>query len=273
MVEDTLVTTSEAIADYRLIDVIGRGPGARVHLAHPPDRLGPGTGPVAVKVLEGTYPRDRLSDACNRLVRAAQLGSVRLIEVYEVGRAGATVWFSMAHHPDGSLANPSRPLDRAARISAVADAAAGAHVLHEAGLAHGNIKPGNILLAPEGACLADIDLQASLAPGRTLPATPLLADVEFTDPAVIRGHPPGRSSDIWALGMTLHRVLTGDPVCRPGPDDDTVSAIARLSTFRLEIADSLTGPERNLVQACLAAGQGDRPATADDVARALREVL
>lgn len=282
-----MTTTSEQIADYELVSRVGRGLTGEVHVARPPHRLGLEAETVALKVLDRGHSRERFLDAARLLQRFAAVaagagtsrgavtGSARVVEVYEVGRQTDTIWFSMAHHPQGSLVNPASPLSRQDRAAAVAAAARGAHALHEAGLTHGNIKPTNILLVDDSrrAKLADIDLRACLHPGLTLYATPLLADVELIDPAVIKGSAASRASDIWSLGMTLHRVLTGQPVYPIGPDDDMLSTIRHISSARYQLATSLAEPEAELVRACLVAEPTDHLPTAAALATALEELV
>jgi serine/threonine protein kinase len=284
-----VATTSERIADYELVEELDGGMGGHVHLARPPGRLGldarrAANGQdvlVAVKVFGGALTRERFLRAARLLHRFTAVarstahgsrGAPQIVEIYEAGRQGSALWFSMPHHPLGSLVDPASPLSRHERIAAVATVARGAHALHEAGLTHGGIKPTNVLLADDGAKLADIDLRTCLYPGLTLYATPLLADVEFTDPAVIKGNAASRASDIWSLGMTLHRVLAGQPVYPIGPDDDMLSTIRHISTYRYQLAESLTADEGEVVRACLAADPADRLPTAAALAAALEDL-
>lgn len=284
-----MVTTRERIADYELVSDIGRSSGGEVHLARPPRRLALNEELVAVKVLNGDHHPEHFRQAARLLQRSAAVAAgastpraagdaAHVVEVYEAGREPGHMWFSMAHHPHGSLVDPATPLSRGDRLAVVAAAARGAHALHEAGLTHGDIKPTNILLAGDArgamqaAKLADIDLRACLYPGLTLYATHLLADVELTDPAVIHGNATSRASDIWSLGMTLHRVLAGQPVYPIGPDDDMLSTIRHISSFRFQLATSLTAAEAELVGSCLAGDPADRPSTAAALAMALEEL-
>ncbi len=68
---------------------------------------------------------------------------------------GDTVYYAMRHEPHGSLAAPVREASRRQRLAAVGEAARAVHELHEAGIVHRAIKPGNVFLGHEGALLSE----------------------------------------------------------------------------------------------------------------------
>ena len=99
--------------------------------------------------------------------------------------------------------------DRATVITAVADAARAAHSLHEAGIVHRDINPDNVLLAADGGRLADLGLAQVLQPGVAVTGIGRVESVEYIDPVVLGGGQPSRLTDVYGLGMTLHRALSG----------------------------------------------------------------
>ena len=133
-----------------------------------------------------------------------------------------------------STCRPGRSPTRSARsrpsqvLAAVADAARAAHALHEAGIAHNDIKPGNVMLHDGHAKLSDLGLSQLLTPGLTITGLGSTGSVEYLDPAVIRGEMPGRATDIFALGATLHRALTGTGLYGDLPTDNTMLAMRRV---------------------------------------------
>jgi len=124
----------------------------------------------------------------------------------------------------GSLAHPAEPVTEQVALTAVAHAARATHALHEAGIAHGDIKPGNILLHAEGGKLADLGLSRALTPGLTVTGLGSRTSVEFIDPAVMRGDSPSRASDVYSLGATLHWALSGASLFGMLPSDTTLVA-------------------------------------------------
>jgi hypothetical protein len=92
--------------------------------------------------------------------------------------------------------------------------------------------------------------------------------VEYLDPALLRGERPSRATEVFALGATLHRALTGTGLYGELPDGEPLAAIRRVMSTEPVIAAGLTAAEAELVRACLAP-VGQRPATARQVARRL----
>jgi serine/threonine protein kinase len=154
-------------------------------------------------------------------------------------------------------------------LRAVTHAADALDALHEAGLAHGDVKPANILLTDEGGKLSDLGLARFLNPGVTLTGMAGAASVEYLDPALLQGERPSRATEVYALGATLHRALTGRGLYGELPDGDPLLAIRRVMRTQPTLAAGLTDAEAELIRACLAP-VGQRPATAEEVARRLQ---
>lgn len=267
-----MVELTGQISDYELVGVRGRGASGVVHLALPPRRLRVDADLVVLKVLAGRHPRERFLQVAEKLRLFTTADSAHLASLYETGREQGAIWLSMAHYPGGSLQAPAVPLARAERLQAVASAARGAHALHEAGVVHGAIKPANILLTSNGAKLADIGLRSTLHPNMTLTPTSVVTDVELADPVIIRGEESSRATDIWSLGVTFYRALTGEALYAQLPEDDVLRMIRRISSTRPKMPDTLSPDEANVVRSCLAAEPAERPPTAEVLAKTIEDL-
>jgi serine/threonine protein kinase len=251
------------IADYDVVETLHR-PGAETYLlARPPARLGLLAERVTIKIVDGRHEPDRFRRMSEELRHFASVQSPYLVTLYDAGSDDGRLWYSMEHHPLGSLAEPAGPLTREQRLAAVADAARGAHALHESGIAHRDIRPANVLLGQDHAVLADLELARFLLPGRTVTSTAPVGDLEFTDPALIRGERASRASDIWSLGLTLHRALA-ETSAYPGltPEAGMLPAVRRILSGGPEISTRLEPAVAELVRTCIAPDPSDRPTTA-----------
>lgn len=251
------------IADYEVVEPLHR-PGAETYLlARPPARLGLLADEVTIKIVEGRHEPDRFRRMAEELQHFAAIRSPYLVTLYDAGSDDGRLWYSMEHHALGTLAEPATPLTTQQKLTAVADAARGAHALHEAGIAHRDIRPSNVLLGPAHAVLADLELARFLLPGRTVTSTAPVGDLEYTDPSLIRGERASRASDIWSLGLTLHRSLA-ETSAYPGlsPEAGMLPAVRRILAGGPEISTRLDPAVAELVRACVAPDPSDRPATA-----------
>jgi serine/threonine protein kinase len=256
----------DAIADYRIVRSLGEGNHGEFFLAVPPARLGVDAEYVAIKVLSGPSTEDTFRRATRELQAFASVRSPYLIELYDAGQAGAHFFYSMPYFPLGSLAAPARPVERDETVRAVAHAGRAADALHESGIVHRGIKPANILLHEEGAKLSDLGLAHTLAPGLSVTGIGPIESLEHVDPAILRGDPPSRASDVWSLGTTLHRALAGTSVYGELSTTDAGLAVRKVLTTEPAVDESLADAEADVIRACLATDPTDRPTTAEALA-------
>jgi serine/threonine protein kinase len=235
----------QGIADYEFIRSLGQGNHGEFHLAKRPARLPIDVDHVAVKVVGGTG-EDAFRRATRELKAFSVVQSPYLVTLYDAGQQGGIFYYSMEYLPGGSLAEPAGPLDLAGKLRAVACAAMAAQALHDAGIVHRDIKPGNVLISEKGAKLSDLGLSQVLTPGVQVTGMGRISSVEFTDPGLLRGEEPSPAADVWSLGATLHWALTGHPPT---------------------ISDALDPVLADLVRSCLK-DPGARP-TALELARSL----
>ncbi len=261
-----LAADRAGIADYRFLRVLGAGNHGVFYLAQRPDRLRIDADLVAVKVLSGSNSHDTFRRATRELAAFAAVQSPYLVTLYDAGQQGEDLYYSMEYLPAGSLADAAAALVQRQVLKAVSDGARAAHALHEAGIAHNDIQPGNIRLTETGSKLSDLGMSQLLTPGLTITGLGSAGSVEFLDPAIIRGEMPSRATDIYALAATLHRVLTGRGIYGDLPADNTMVAMRRVLSHSPELAPNLLPVTRDLILQSTSPDHAARPATAAEFA-------
>ncbi|MFI6940424.1 protein kinase [Streptomyces sp. NPDC050418] len=138
--------------------------------------------------------------------------------------------------------------------------------LHRAGWVHGDLKPGNVLLMPDGtARLADFNLAAEL--DGTHAYAPAFATLDYTPPELHwsqvgeQGRQIRPTADIWAFGVLAHLVLTGGRHPFPGPTPDARrDAAVRYARGKADLTLSAGLPLvwREIIGDCLARTHEER---------------
>src|SRR3954453_13377272 len=252
------------IADYVFVGSLGNGNHGTYHLATPPARLKLDSEYVVVKVLAGQTTSDTFRRATRELKAFAAIRSPYLVRLFDAGQQGGTFFYAMEWLPKGARGAPTQPITHAEALQAVAHAARAAHDLHEAGIVHRDINPDNVLIASDGGRLADLGLAQVLQPGVAVTGIGRVESVEYIDPVVLGGGQPSRLTDVYGLGMTMHRARTGIgmfgelPPARPGtgrvgdiPPDQPMMAMRAVLSRSPQAAPSLAPEERALVEACV----------------------
>lgn len=212
---DLLTRLKHAVGDrYTVVATVGRGGNAMVYGAY--DRTGQ---KVALKVL---HPELAVSVAADRFLReiryAGQLDHPHIAPLLDSGEDDYLLWYAMPFFHGETLREAVRrermlPVDRTARIGAEVLEALG-HA-HAHGLAHRDIKPDNILLAPEGTVLVDLGIARAIAQSgedRVTRSGFVVGTEEYMSPEQAEGSPniDGRT-DLYSLGVVLFEAMAGRP--------------------------------------------------------------
>jgi eukaryotic-like serine/threonine-protein kinase len=253
------------IADYRFVRMLGEGNHGRFWLAPPPERLGLSVDYVTVKTLTRHASDDDFRRMANELRLYATVDSPYLVKVLDAGQQDGILFYACEYVPGGSIAEQGTG-SVAAVMTAVACAARAAHALHEVGVAHRDIKPENIFLTSDGGKLGDLGLAQALNRGQTVTGIGPIGAVEYLAPEMIRGSSGSRASDIWSLGATLHRALTGQSLYPGLPTDDVLASLRHLLATVPIISERLPDVAQAAVEACMQPDPVDRPATALELA-------
>jgi len=259
-------TIPDAIADYRIVRLLADGNHGKFYLAKAPARLGLTHGEVALKVFHNEITEDAYRRGVRELRAFAAVKSPRLVQIFDAV-LDERFFYAMEYFPLGSLDSPARELSHAEKIQALHDAALAVHELHEHGLVHGDVKPANIMFDGTGGKLSDLGLVRTLKSESTVTsfAPAMSVAVEFIDPELLQGALPSRATDIWALGATINRALTGDGLYGELPAGQPLVAIRAVMSGSATVSSKLTDGEARLVRECLAPAE-NRPPTAAAVA-------
>ena len=253
-----------AIADYRILGLLGEGNNGRFYLAEAPERLGLSTDRVALKVFNAAVGKDAYRRGVRELRAFASVQSSKLVQIYDVVLED-NFMYAMEFFPLGSLAAPARALSNQEVLSALDDAARAVHELHEHGLVHGDIKPANVLVTDDGGRLSDLGLARVFESEGNVTSFAPTASVEYIDPDLLQGELPSRASDVFSLGATINRALSGEGLYGDLPVDQPILAIRAVVSGKARVSVKLNKAESELVQHCIAPPE-NRLATAAEVA-------
>ncbi len=196
---------------YRILGLVGVGGMGLVYRAHD-EQLDL---EVAVKVLRPDVADvRRVARFKQELVLARQVSHPNVVRTHDIGSDGETVFITMDFVAGHSLAQRIAERRRLPpeEVAAIARQIASAlTAAHEAGVVHRDLKPGNVLVEDSGrAAIGDFGVARSLAgSGLTLPGT-VVGTLDYLSPEQARGEEVDARTDLYALGIILYEMLTGE---------------------------------------------------------------
>ncbi len=227
MAEPTYLAPGAVLQDrYVIAGEIGRGGYSIVYRAHDP-RVG---ADVAIKLLVPPPAAARLArERLRREVQAVrQISHPNIVAVYDVAEDGPWSFVVMEYVAGPDLAVRVRergPLDVDAVVRLGREIAGALDAAHRRGILHRDVKPQNILLAPDGrARLTDFG-SARLTGLETVTQTGgLVGTADYAAPELLAGHRGDARADAYALGVTLYYALIG--ALPPSPRSVTSAVVA-----------------------------------------------
>lgn len=227
---------------------------------------------VAIKILKDEYMGDPgfLERFRAEARHAALVNHEGIASVFDYGEENGSAFLVMELVPGEAL---STILERDGQLSTdktldiVAQTSAALQAAHAAGLVHRDIKPGNLLITPDGRVkITDFGI-ARIADQVPLTATgQVMGTVQYLSPEQASGHPASPATDIYSLGIVAYESLAGK---RPFTGESQVAiAMAQINEQPPPLPPTVAVPVQNLVMAMIAKKPEDRPASASAVARA-----
>jgi len=220
--------------------------------------------PVALKFLREDYASDdHLRASFRREVKLARrVTHPNVARVYEFGKTADFHFLTMEFVPGESLSTLLTREGRLppAQVLALAfSLCRGLAAAHAAGVVHGDIKPGNVLVAPgRGAVLTDFGIARALSEvlsGESLGGTPL-----YMPPEQFLNEAMAPQNDVYAVGVLLFEALTGQV---PWPSEEPAELAAHKLAGEPDVrrlAPGLPAAWSELIADCLHSDPARRPA-------------
>ncbi|HEY3173918.1 MAG TPA: protein kinase [Thermoanaerobaculia bacterium] len=243
---------------------------------------------VAIKVLSQDAVRDadRMRRFAMEARAASSLNHPNILTVHEIGESEAGPYL-VTEYVDGEtvraiLTEGPMPLARA--VDVALQAAEGVANAHAVGIVHRDLKPENLMVNREGLVkILDFGLAKLLRPGEVSEDNALnightatgmiIGTAGYLSPEQLRGEKASERSDVFALGVVLYEMATGENPFRRNNAVDTFTAILRDDPPPLEqklgaIPEDLS----RIVRKALAKKPEDRYASARELAVDLKPI-
>ncbi len=200
------------VGDYTVERLIGEGAFAWVFRGRRTDN-----GAVAaLKVLRPRFAGDPQFETRfrNEFEVARDLSHPNIVRILDVGRDGEITYYAMDYYPEslGDRLERSGPLSEQETVDLASSVAQGLAYAHEQGVVHRDIKVDNILLAEDGrAVVADFGIARAVsgyvsATGQNM----TIGTPHYVSPEQAQGRTLDGRSDLYALGVTLYKAVTGN---------------------------------------------------------------
>ena len=235
---------------------------------------------VAVKILDSSTP-ETLERFLREAKAQARVQHDHVCPVFEVGTADSHHYIVMALVDGTTLLDAAANMGLQPTLAVVADVADALHAAHETGLIHRDVKPSNILV--EGSLddawygwITDFGIAADVTEDHLTQTGTTIGTPSFMAPEQVHG---GRGScdrrtDVYGLGATLYRALTGRP---PFEADSSFATMMLVTSSEPTppsiIAPAITRDLETIILKCLEKEPARRYQTTAALAADLRRFL
>jgi serine/threonine-protein kinase len=170
---------------------------------------------VALKVMHGHLSDDTVfqSRFIQEARAAARLADPNVVNVFDQGQDGDMAYLVMEYLPGitlRELVREQRRLTVPQAVSILDAVLSGLAAAHKAGIVHRDVKPENVLLAEDGRIkIGDFGL-ARATTANTASGAQLLGTIAYLAPELVTRGTADARSDIYAIGIMLYEMLTGE---------------------------------------------------------------
>lgn len=227
---------------------------------------------VAIKILKEEYTGDPgfLQRFRAEARHTALLNHNGIANVFDYGEEGGSAYLVMElvpGQPLSALIEREKVMAPDRTMSIIAQTARALAAAHAQGLVHRDVKPGNLLILPDGRVkITDFGI-ARIADQVPLTATgQVMGTAQYLAPEQATGQQATGSSDIYSLGVIGYECLAGR---RPFTGESQIAiALAQVNDNPPPLDESIPANHRALIMSMLAKDPADRPATATKLAEA-----
>ena len=265
----------QTLGQYEIIKPVGQGGMASVFLARQPGL----NRDVALKVLLPEIAgRPGFSERFTREAQAiGNLHHPNILPVYDSGVDGRYSYLAMRYIPNATTLSTrmksrisiTEAAELTRQIAAALDHA------HQAGIIHRDVKPGNILMDNDWVLLSDFGLAKIVASSSDLTGTGTgLGTPLYMSPEQAKGEKVDHRTDIYALGIMLYEMLTGQvPHKAETPLGTVVKRISEPLPMPRTVNPSITPAVEHVLLKALETNREQRYNSAGELAQALNNAI
>ena len=235
---------------------------------------------VALKVMHADLARDE--DFVNRFIgeakSVARLSHPNVVSVFDQGRDGHYPYLAMEYVPGRTLRDLLAERGRfpaGEALSIMVPLLSGLAAAHTAGIVHRDVKPENVLIAPDGHLkVVDFGLARALSVNSQTRTGVIIGTVAYLAPEQVTGTGADVRTDVYAAGIVLYELLTGT---KPHTGDSPLAVAYK------HVNETVPAPSRlvpgippevdRLVAQATSRDPRYRPADAGEFLRLLNDVL
>jgi serine/threonine protein kinase len=253
---------------YEILEILGEGGMAFVYKARDTqlERF------VAIKTLKPNYVnQNTFVERFRREAQtAANLNHPNIVQIFDWG-IDEEPYFVMEYIEGNTLTSiisKNRTISLSDILFIGSQVSSGLHAAHMKGLVHRDIKPGNIMITPDGKVkVTDFGIVSLQNEESDITKTgSILGTASYISPEQAQGKPVSIESDLYSLGTVLYELITGKP---PFSGDSPIATATKhltdkpekLSTFRRDLPKGV----ENAVMKLLEKATYDRYRSAEDL--------